>query len=284
MAIRQSIFSLAILFNLSAVAQAASISGKIVAQGKDKILISSDNAVALKLGDVLSLNKDCSLEVVKKTPGRVILSTELCEDKSTLVKGKSLVLSKDVASETTATDDQFDSSASGSTSGSARAWIPATSGKASNGFRISLVKAFLDVKLEASDGSDSGSAKGDLDQEIGFALGYANININSIGFTSRLLYSTFERSLQSLRLDGNATFGFNEYLYGLGGINVHKFTNSGTNKLDAGIGFQAGVGTQVNKNFGFELAYIFTNNSASKGDESLDVQVSGLELSLHTTF
>ncbi len=63
---------------------------------------------------------------------------------------------------------------------------------------------------------------------------------------------------------------------------------TGPNKseeISPSIGLQAGVGVQLTKNFGFDLAYTQMNQTANLSNGvKLDIRESGLELGLNATF
>ncbi len=165
-----------------------------------------------------------------------------------------------------------------------------SSGDTPNGFRISLVKSFLDAEVKATEKSsgESFSSSDDADQKLGIAIGYAKIPTLDIGFTARLLYSTYDSDESedpgSLRAEGNITYGFADMIYGFGGFNIHKFTSEGLDELDAGAGLQFGLGAQFTPNLGVDLGYVVMNNEASRRGVDLELQMKGLELSLHGTF
>lgn len=153
----------------------------------------------------------------------------------------------------------------------------------SQGFRIEFIKSFLNGKLKQSRGYLSASLEGKIDNDFGLGMGYANIKVNKPGFLSRFIYTQFNSSSNSIRIDGSGTYGVNENFYFLGGLNLHKFTK-GADALDLGLGFQFGAGFQVNQNFGFGLSYVTLNNAGTTDGVSLDFEAQGLELNIHGTF
>ncbi len=60
-------------------------------------------------------------------------------------------------------------------------------GSSSQGVRVSLLKPFFDVELTGSKGSQSKTIKAPLTEAIGFSLGYAQLPIQQLGWTTNLL-------------------------------------------------------------------------------------------------
>jgi hypothetical protein len=167
------------------------------------------------------------------------------------------------------------------------------------GFRIALVKPFLDWDLQAKADSRTFKFDGEFEKEMGFSVGFAYLPIRNIGFTVNASYLSFNDEGDSdkahmLRADGNVGYAFNEIFSIKGGLNISDFTNSELNEYKPSFGLQFGTGIQINKNFGFDVSYVLmqqTNRSFAdynqKGtvdDPTINLIVSGLELALHATF
>jgi hypothetical protein len=167
------------------------------------------------------------------------------------------------------------------------------------GFRIALVKPFLDWEAETKADSFTIKSDGEFEKEVGFSVGFAYLPIRSIGFTVNASYLSFNDQGDSdkihlLRADGNVGYAFNEILSLKGGLNISDFTNSELNEYKPSIGLQFGTGIQINKNFGFDISYVImrqTNRSFTDYDEegtindpTVNIIQNGLELALHATF
>jgi hypothetical protein len=158
------------------------------------------------------------------------------------------------------------------------------------GVRVALLKPSLEAKIEASFQGFSASDEDRIDNTTGISVGYAQIPTNNLGFIADLAYLELKDGgkAKMMRASGNATYGINNMTYVKGGLNVSNLDAEGE-KFDAGIGFQAGVGLQVNRNIGFELNYTRMNQESSQnisglGSIDVDIQESGLELALTGTF
>ncbi len=273
-----SIFA-GVTFSLAA--QATVVSGKIqsVNLQKSRVLVVGKQVQDLDRGAMVNIGNNCTLEVVKKSKNRAILSSDLCDQIAVLKKGSIVKLTTD---ELNSNNDSEIAMTPTSRSGIYR---PRTSSptRVSKGIRIGLYKSFLDAKADISTNFGSGSYKEDAKQEIGLGVGYASININSLGFAGNLIYNRFDGEAESFRLDANATTGINKNLYLFGGINAHDFTNAG-DAWDVGFGFQLGMGAQFNEAVGMSLSYLVLNNKADFSFGTAELEVSGIELSIHATF
>ncbi|MGZ3749218.1 MAG: hypothetical protein ACXVCD_17910 [Pseudobdellovibrionaceae bacterium] len=241
---------------------------KSVNDNKTKVLVESSKLQTVKVGDILNLGSDCALEVTQRKSSQAVLNAELCDTKQLLKKGNSIQLQ--VSQEQDTKDVATHSSHS-------------SSGIVSKGLRVEFIKSFLDGKLKVSDGTFSDSVSDKVEFDFGLGFGYENIGVNAPGFITRLIFTQYNNKSNSIRIDGSGTYGVNENVYFLGGLNLHKFTK-GADKLDIGFGFQFGAGFQINENFGLGLSYVTLNNSANVNGVDLDFEAKGLELNLHGTF
>jgi len=235
---------------------------------KTKVLISSSSISEIKKGDFLQLGEDCLLEVTQNKNTQAILNAELCKDKQLLKNGAVLLLKESEAQTSKVVP------------------VPSkirSSGLLSKGFRVEFIKSFSDGSLTLKDGSSSDRASGDLDHKFGIGFGYANIGLNEPGFIAHIIFNQFNETAESIRFEGNGTYGFSEYIYFQGGLNLNKFTK-GPTKLDAGIGFQFGIGVQLNEQFGLNFSYVKINNAVSIDGVKAEFEAQGLELNLHATF
>lgn len=167
------------------------------------------------------------------------------------------------------------------------------------GFRIALVKPFLDWEAEAKADNFTFKSDGEFEKEMGFSLGFAYLPIRSVGFTVNASYLTFNDKGDSdkthmIRADGNVGYAFNEIMSIKGGFNISDFTDSDMDEIKPSIGLQFGTGVQINKNFGFDVSYVimrqtnrsFTdyNDKGTLNDPTINLFEKGLEVALHATF
>ena len=273
------------VFAFSINLSAEPVSGKIksVNQTKTKILILSKNTKGLKVGDLLNASETCELEVLSISKTKILLSTELCESRAQLEKGMTISLNMDEnKEEQSLTNKATENSTSPiNTTSTQYQSIANPTQNLSHGMRISLLKSFFDGKLKDDNGNQ---ASGDVDTDFSFGIGYADINRNDIGYTTNLFITKFEESASSIRLDGNITYGFNQFVYGIGGLNINHFVDGLDADSSPSLGFQLGLGTQINRNFGLNLLYTELNNNIEGTFEDLSLKINGIELGLNATF
>ncbi len=167
------------------------------------------------------------------------------------------------------------------------------------GFRIALVKPFLDWDAEQKADDITFKNSGEFEKEIGFSVGFAYLPIRSIGFTVNASYLTFNDDgdsdkIHMLRADGNVGYAFNEIFSIKGGFNISDFTDSEIDQLKPSVGLQFGTGIQITKNFGFDVSYVAMrqtnrsitdyNNKGTFNDPTVNLFEKGLEVALHATF
>ncbi len=173
--------------------------------------------------------------------------------------------------------------------------------KVTNGVTFSLVKDFTKTrnKLKILDFTFK-SNKEKADQKIGLAIGYSDINIQKIGWNSRLLFNSYDDGVDTKILEGeaNLTFGLNKNIFSYAGVSMNKMfevsevIDGKTVRLDPklGFGYQFGMGFQATQNIGVMLGYTSLN---SKGDikvdgfgkvGKMDTYYKGFEFSLVATF
>ena len=166
----------------------------------------------------------------------------------------------------------------------------------SKGIRISLLKPSSDYRGTAKYQNFSIDGSGSFDSALGLGIGYANIPIQELGWTTNLALIEVKKdtSAKIIRADGNLGTAVNSFVNLKAGLNIMKLT-SGTNveELDPGLGFQASVGLQINKNFGLDLGYTemntsgkvpITSNGKEIGQADLTYKLSGVEISINGTF
>jgi hypothetical protein len=155
------------------------------------------------------------------------------------------------------------------------------------GFRVSVVKPVLEVELKVNAGSGSNSNKENLEDSLGFALGYASLPVQSLGWTANLAYLSLKAEgseVPMLRADVNVGYAFTSLVNVKGGLNLSKFTKDDYNDFKTAIGLQANVGFQITRNFGLDLGYTQMNQTAEFDAGTVDLKLSGFEVGLNGTF
>ena len=173
---------------------------------------------------------------------------------------------------------------------------------AAQGVKVSLLLPVLTAKskfsstFEDSNGitvKDSDTSSSDDFSTLGFALGYSNLPVQSVGFVGQFAFLRINpddstNNIEMLRLEVNAAFAMNEMLYLKGGINLPRIVTKEIKDIDGEIGFQAGLGFQFTQNIGLDLSYsVMSFESAGSGEISSyksETEFSGLEIGLTGTF
>lgn len=112
-----------------------------------------------------------------------------------------------------------------------------------HGFRVALIANSLESQLTSKDVVIEGDGKTKLDASPGFAIGYASLPAQQIGWTDNLAYldlNTDKNYVGLLRADGNIAYSLNEVFNIKGGFNLSKYTGKIIQQLDPAIGFETG--------------------------------------------
>jgi hypothetical protein len=167
------------------------------------------------------------------------------------------------------------------------ATMPTTESGA-KGIRLSLLKPVLKAEMKASFGSESVTVKDDLDEAMGFAVGYASLPVQAFGWTANVAYLEVKNDGTTggiYRVDGNAAYAFSSLVNVKGGLNLSKLTNTDSStEFKPAIGLQANVGFQITKNFGVDLGYTQMNQTADEDGLDMKFQMSGFEVGVNGTF
>lgn len=172
---------------------------------------------------------------------------------------------------------------------------------AAKGVKVSLLLPVLTAKSKFTETfeengitvTDSEKSSSNDFSAVGFALGYTNLPVQSLGFVGQLAYVSVnpddsEINLDMLRFEGNVGFAFNQMFYLKGGVNLPTILTKELKGLDEEIGFQAGLGIQINENLGLEFNYSVMNFETQDSDDNSsfksELELSGLEIGLTGTF
>jgi len=168
------------------------------------------------------------------------------------------------------------------------------------GFTVSVNKEFSDFKIKGISSFNGSSIefKEKADNRFGVKLGYSLIKVQKLGADIHLGYSQYEvdnTDIYSVTAAGNLNYGFNEVIYGYGGLNLSQIRIKDLEDLlpekeyKVGAGIQLGLGAQMTENFSGILGYRLTQSSIDakfggfKTGE-IEMSFSGLELGLIGTF
>ncbi len=157
-------------------------------------------------------------------------------------------------------------------------------GTGRTGVRVSLLKPMLDSSVTA--GGITATEK--LDNSFGLAVGWANMPVQAIGWTTNVAYLTTKAAgttTDMVRLDGGAAWAFTEMFNAKGGLNLTKLTTGpNASQFNPGLGFQAGVGAQVWENVGVDLNYTQMNQKGTISGTDVTLREQGAELGVNATF
>lgn len=169
--------------------------------------------------------------------------------------------------------------------------------KIASGLRLSISKPTLDMtssrleynyytgmtEYQKADG-------GRTDAALVLTAGYADFPQNQAGWSANVSYIQQEPSYFSMwRVDGNIGIGFANYFILKGGLNLSGFNDPVMTGLNAGIGYQGGVGIQITENFGVDIGFVqmmqTRRSDALRQIGSFDsVKQAGTEIGIHATF
>jgi hypothetical protein len=147
------------------------------------------------------------------------------------------------------------------------------------GVKLGMVKSIFDIEVE----NDFASDKTNAEQQYGVLIGYQHIPAYDIGFNVQAIYNVFNDEVDSLRIETNVAYGINEMIHVLGGINVHQYLNSYLTDLNSDLGYQVGVGANI-QTFNVSLMYYNIENSTDDFFAETSVRLAGVELALGVTF
>ncbi|MES3036883.1 MAG: hypothetical protein V4736_03170 [Bdellovibrionota bacterium] len=165
------------------------------------------------------------------------------------------------------------------------------------GFRISAlaVAPSILVKTDSSIAYIPSNEATQMDQTAGAALGYASLDPGSFGWTTNISYLDIKNRdgrADMIRLDANVGYAFNSYFNMKLGPNVSKFSSnyagSEIQSLTPALGGQVSAGFQISESIGLDVAYAQMRQSGDlivfNTAVPIEIESSGLELSLHATF
>lgn len=152
------------------------------------------------------------------------------------------------------------------------------------GLRIGVVKSVLSEDVTNLNNSLSIDEVSQGDSDAGILLGYAQILDGEFGVLAQLQYSQIGDNSLS-KLEASATYGLNETLFLLGGMNLQSISLD-TDLVDysAALGAQLGIGAQLNKTFGISATYAANNHRGKLGSEEFRNLITSVDVALTATF
>jgi hypothetical protein len=163
-----------------------------------------------------------------------------------------------------------------------------TSNNKTEGIKIAVIKSMLEAELEySSDDTDTDDNislnSADVEQSVGFLIGYQSTRAFELAYNIQLAYNLAEVDnvdFNSIRLEGNLGYGFNDSFHLLGGINFVDYVGDVSEEYETDLGLQFGGGANI-QNFNVSLMYYLMRNSAELpsflSEQRIELNVSGLE-------
>ena len=275
-------------------ANAMNIDAKIVKAKKDasRVIVSTNDTQGIRVGEYLSLGTNCELEVVKVPKGRIILDGSLCEETKFLTEGRDVILVNNLEARrqtnkikrmpNTNTEVMVEPSANSTRTARIKRTVK-DEGFVARGFRISS-----SIARTTTEETDNYYFIQSIlrDNALSFSLGYTIIGINSFGFIGDTTYTTYDKSsAENIRMSGSLAYGFGEKVYGYVGTNINFFTgSSGSSDYDNKLGQQFGLGFQINKTLGLNLARVTTRNEFVNYYSETEIRTDATELGMTLTF
>jgi hypothetical protein len=164
----------------------------------------------------------------------------------------------------------------------------------SKGFSLRAFNASNDIKVTASTPDQtkpvsSASNTFDVDFSRGLSLGHQNVKDRGLGYKS--LFSIYEiringSSVNLLKGAADLTYGLNKNFFTFAGLNASKFrsNDSDLNNLDPNVGYQFGLGLKLTSRLGFDFGYHRMASSGIIAKNNIEIETSGVELGINTTF
>jgi hypothetical protein len=171
--------------------------------------------------------------------------------------------------------------------------VPEIKTVSSQGIRVGFTRSILDAQINFSMDSLSTEYSRKIDESLGLSVGYVHLPIQSLGWAASgsffQMKNNGQEAAQMIRLDGNLAYTFNQYFHIKGGLNTSEFIKGNLlTQMSADLSGQAGVGFQINKNFGFDVGYVEIHQSGtlntSLGDMDMKYKFSGIEMGFNGTF
>jgi hypothetical protein len=165
--------------------------------------------------------------------------------------------------------------------------------KMNDGFRIGMAKGSLDTNARARQTGFDNSINKTSSTKIQLTAGWEKIRTEVVGYSAFATYQDlsvnkdlFDGDLRNMRLSANATYGLTNQAYTYGGLNWGKYYGSGQveSNIEAGIGYQAGIGFKMHKKVNLEVEYLTLLNEGKLNGSNIDLEAKGIMLKVNTPF
>lgn len=156
-------------------------------------------------------------------------------------------------------------------------------------FRIGIAQGSLGTNVRQRNASTDSSINESRNTKFQLQVGWETIKNQEIGYSAYFTYQdiaeAFEgEDVRSMRASGNATWGINNQVYTYGGLNWNKYYGSDQIEggIDAGLGYQVGLGFMFHKRANLELEYLTLLNDGRVNGANIDVETKGIMLKINT--
>lgn len=165
--------------------------------------------------------------------------------------------------------------------------------KMNDGFRIGTAKGSLDLNARARQNGFDNSVNESSSTKLQLSVGYEKIRTQVIGYSAFATYQDLSVNkkihtgdLRNMRLSANATYGLTNQAYTYGGLNFGKYYGSdeAEGNIEAGIGYQLGLGFKMHKKVNLEVEYLTLLNEGKVDGSNIDLEAKGILLKLNTPF
>lgn len=156
-------------------------------------------------------------------------------------------------------------------------------------FRIGIAQGSLNANARSrSNGSDQ-SISESRSTRFQIQAGWETIKTKEVGYSAYLTYQDIAEALgddnvRSYRVSGNATYGINKQAYTYGGLNWNKYYGSTEieEKIDAGLGYQIGLGFKFHEKANVEMEYLTLLNEGRIDGSNIDIETKGIMIKINT--
>lgn len=162
--------------------------------------------------------------------------------------------------------------------------------KMNKGFRFGMATGSLNSNSK-SRSSNAAEASDNFTASTNYELhaGWEEIKRNKAGYSA---WATFQdlkidgEHYRNMRLSGNATYGIDSQVYAYGGLNWGKYYGSDyiEGNVNAGMGYQAGIGFDLHKKANVEIEYLALINEGRSQGTNINIETKGIMLKVNTPF
>lgn len=161
--------------------------------------------------------------------------------------------------------------------------------KNNKNFRIGIAQGSLGTNVRTRNSAVDNSTNESRNTKFQLQLGWETIKTQEVGYSAYFTYQDIaeafeDEDVRSMRASGNATWGINNQVYTYGGLNWNKYYGSDQIEggIDAGLGYQVGLGFKFHKKANVEIEYLTLLNEGRVDGVNVDVESKGIMLKLNT--